>query len=223
MLAQLGRKSANQWMQHKLLQILQWIAGHEDALILFVLVYIAATIAAIPGSPLTLASAILFGFWKGLLAVFVGANIGACLAFLCARYLARDWVARKLKGRSGLQNFDAALKQSGWRVVLLLRLAPLFPFNVLNYALGLSAISFRHYLAGTVVGMIPGTIVYVYVGSLIGDLARLGTERTERTPLEWGMSAVGLIAAVAATFYLVRLAKKQLGEPNGRATQNQPR
>src|SRR5690242_7056590 len=111
-------------MQQELLRIINWIAQQEFALALFILAYTLATVLGLPGSPLTLAAAILFGFWKGLAAVLIGANLGAALAFLCARYLARDWIAARLKKRIALANFDEALKQSGWRIVLLLRLAP---------------------------------------------------------------------------------------------------
>jgi uncharacterized membrane protein YdjX (TVP38/TMEM64 family) len=209
-------------MQQELLRIIDWIAEQEHSFLLFILIYAFATVLGLPGSPFTLAAAILFGFWKGLIAVLIGANAGAALAFLCARYLARDWIEKRVKARVTLANFDQAIKRSGWRIVLLLRLAPIFPFNALNYALGLSGISFRDYLIATIIGIIPGTIAYIYVGSLIGDLAKIGAERSERTPLEWAVSIVGLFATAAAVIYIVRLAKKHLHQSNTGAASHQP-
>jgi uncharacterized membrane protein YdjX (TVP38/TMEM64 family) len=208
-------------MQQELLRIINWVAAQEHALAVFVLVYAVATVLGLPGTPFTLGAAILFGFGGGFLAVFVGANVGACLAFLIARYIGRDWVARRLKGRAGLANFDQGVKRSGWRMVLLLRLAPIFPFNALNYALGLSAVSFRNYAAATAIGMLPGIAAYVYVGTLIGDLARIGEARA-KSSVEWTVQILGFIATIAAVIYIVRLAKKQLRDTDGGAAEDQP-
>ena len=209
-------------MQQELLRIIDWIARQEHSFFLFILIYMLGTMVGLPGSPFTLAAAILFGCWKGFIAVSIAANIGAALAFLCARYIARDWIEARVKRRPAFSNFDEAIKRSGWRIVLLLRLTPIFPFNALNYALGLSGISFRQYVSATVLGIIPGTFVYIYVGSLIGDVARIGVERAARTPVEWIFYIIGLFATVAAMVYIVRLAKEQLHQSNGRATGHQP-
>jgi uncharacterized membrane protein YdjX (TVP38/TMEM64 family) len=208
-------------VQQELLRIINWVAAQDHALAVFVLVYAAATVLGLPGTPFTLASAILFGFGRGFLAVFIGANVGACLAFLIARYAGRNWVARRLKGRDRLENFDEGVKRSGWRMVLLLRLAPIFPFNALNYALGLSAVSFREYAAATAVGMLPGIAAYVYAGTLIGDLARVGETRA-KSSAEWAVQILGLVATFVAVVYIVRLAKKQLHQTSDRATENEP-
>ncbi len=209
-------------MQQELLRIIHWIAAQEQAMALFVLAYALATVVGLPGSPFTLGAAILFGFWKGLAVALLGANLGAAAAFLCTRYLGRNWVAGRLKNRVSLAKVDEAVQRSGWRVVLLMRLAPVFPFNVLNYALGLTGISFGQYFLATALGIIPGAAAYVYVGTLIGDLAQIGEARTDRTTVEWAVYAVGLLATAAALVYIVRLAKKELQKTDSSAAQDQP-
>jgi len=130
--------------------------------LLFSLLYILATVFALPGSILTISGGILFGTAWGTLINLLSATGGACLAFLVSRYLGREFVARRLKGK--VQSFDHKIHQHGFYTVLYLRLVPLFPFNVLNYSLGLTKVKFREYFLATLIGMAPGAFVYTSLG-----------------------------------------------------------
>jgi uncharacterized membrane protein YdjX (TVP38/TMEM64 family) len=130
--------------------------------LLFMAFYAVAAVLFLPGSVLTLAGGALFGPVLGTFYNLSGATIGAALAFLIARYLASDWVADKTGGR--LKQLINGVEDEGWRFVAFTRLVPLFPFNLLNYALGLTRIRFSHYLLATYICMLPGAIAYTYLG-----------------------------------------------------------
>ena len=150
----------------------------------------------------------------GSLYVFVGATLGATLAFLVGRYLARGWVADKIAGNSKFKAVDDAVGKEGLKIVLLTRLSPIFPFNLLNYAYGVTGVSLKDYVLGSL-GMIPGTIMYVYIGSLLGNLATIGTGATDVdvNPIaQWSIRIIGFIATVAVTLYVTKVAKKALDE-----------
>jgi uncharacterized membrane protein YdjX (TVP38/TMEM64 family) len=190
---------------------LQWIDSlGSGGAIAFITLYIIATIAFLPGSILTLGSGVVFGVIWGSLYVFIGATLGATAAFLIGRYLARDWVAQKIAGNKKFAAIDSAVGKAGLKIVLLTRLSPIFPFNLLNYALSITGVSLKDYFLGSV-GMIPGTIMYVYIGSLAGNLARIGTESQPTNPtIQWTIRIIGFIATVAVTIYITRIARKAL-------------
>ena len=177
---------------------------------LFALLYVAATVLFLPGLILTLGGGAVFGLAKGVVTVWLAATLGATAAFLVGRYLARDAVARRLAGHPRFAAIDAAVGREGWKIVLLMRLSPVFPFNLLNYAFGLTRIALRHYVLASWVGMLPGTVMYVYVGSLAGDLAMLGQGARARTTAEWALYGVGFLATVAVTVYVTRIARGAL-------------
>ncbi|WP_242037828.1 TVP38/TMEM64 family protein [Tolypothrix sp. FACHB-123] len=192
---------------------LQWIdsLGSLGA-IAFITLYIIATIAFLPGSILTLGAGVVFGVVWGSIYVFIGATLGATAAFLVGRYLARGWVSRKISDNKKFAAIDHAVGKAGLKIVLLTRLSPIFPFNLLNYAFGITGVSLRDYFIGSV-GMIPGTIMYVYIGSLAGSLARIGTESQPTNPtIQWAIRIIGFIATVAVTIYITRIARKALDE-----------
>lgn len=179
----------------------------------FILGYIVAAVALVPGSLLTLAAGAIFGLLWGTVYTFIGASIGACLAFLISRYLARGWVEKKLEGQPRFKAIDRSVGRDGGKIVALMRLAPVFPFNLLNYALGLTNVRFWHY-ALACFAMIPGTLLYVYYGHLAGTLAHAqatGSER-QQTIWDWVILAVGLVAVFAVTWIITRKAKKALQE-----------
>jgi uncharacterized membrane protein YdjX (TVP38/TMEM64 family) len=190
---------------------LEWIESLGSiAPIAFIGLYIIATIAFLPAFALTLGAGVLFGVWLGSIYVFVGATLGSIAAFLVGRYLARNWVAKKIAGNDKFKAIDRAVGKEGLKIVLLTRLSPAFPFNLLNYAFGVTGVSVRDYIIGSI-GMIPGTIMFVYIGSLAGSLALIGTDAQPTNPtLQWTIRIVGLIATVAVTVYVTRLAKQAL-------------
>ncbi|WP_228035574.1 TVP38/TMEM64 family protein [Oculatella sp. LEGE 06141] len=208
-----------EWLRHRLL----WVQdlGAIGAIV-FILLYMVATVAFLPGSVLTLGAGAVFGVFVGTIYVFVGATLGATLAFLVGRYLVRGWVAVKLANHKRFQAIDEAVGREGFKIVLLTRLSPLFPFNFLNYAFGITAVSLKDYCLGCI-GMIPGTLLFVYVGSLAGNLAMLGTSRPPVNPvLEWTMRLIGLVATVAVTVYVTRIARNALESVVGDAASEDP-
>lgn len=179
---------------------------------LFVVVYILACVLFIPGSILTLGAGVVYGVAKGTILVSLSATLGATAAFLVGRYLARDWVSAQIAGNVRFKAVDAAVAREGWKIVGLTRLSPVFPFNLLNYAFGVTQVSLRDYFLASWIGMLPGTVMYVYIGSLAGDLAGLGRAERARTPAEWALYGVGLAATVAVTVFVTRIASKALDD-----------
>ena len=149
---------------------LAWIEGLGAwGPIAFIFLYILATVLFLPGSILTLGAGVLFGVVWGSVCVSIASTVGATAAFLIGRYLVRDWVAKKIEGNETFQAIDEAVADGGWRIVGLTRLSPIFPFNMLNYAFGLTQVSLRDYFFASWIGMMPGTVMYVYLGSLAGS------------------------------------------------------
>jgi uncharacterized membrane protein YdjX (TVP38/TMEM64 family) len=179
---------------------------------LYLLGYAAATVLFIPGSILTIAAGVLFGVVRGTLIAFGGAMLGSSAAFLIARYVARPAVERRVAADERFLRVDEAVGRRGAWLVLLLRLSPVLPFNLLNYALGVTAVRFRDYLMGSI-GMLPGTLLYVYAGWTIGELTALaaGVE-VERDRWAYLLLGVGLLATVVAVVYLTAIARRALSE-----------
>jgi uncharacterized membrane protein YdjX (TVP38/TMEM64 family) len=171
-------------------QVELWIeqAGVLAPLV-FILIYIAATVLFLPGSVFTLAGGVLFGPYLGVLYNLIAATIGAALSFLIARYLASDWVSNKTGGT--VKQLINGVEAEGWRFVAFVRLVPLFPFNILNYALGLTKIRFIEYVTATFIFIIPGGAAYTYIG-YAGREALGGGDNVIKTIL----IAIALLAVV---------------------------
>ena len=181
----------------------------------FIAGYAAAVVALAPASLLTLAAGAIFGVALGTLYVFVAASLGACLAFLVARHGARALVERRIAGDPRFAAIDRAIGREGRRIVFLLRLSPAFPFNLLNYALGLANVRFADY-AVACLGMLPGTLAYVYSGSLLGDVAAAaGGAAPERSLVQQALLVAGLAATIAVTVIVTRIARRALAEATG--------
>ncbi len=180
--------------------------------LVFILGYAAATVGFIPGSILTLAAGAIFGLARGTLYVFVGATLGSTLAFLVARYFARGAIERRLENSPKFAVIDNAVANEGLKIVFLLRLSPVFPYNLLNYALGLTRVSLRDYVTAAV-GMIPGTFLYVYYGKAIGSLAAVaGGAEVERGAGYWVVLGIGLLATLVVTTFATRIARRALSQ-----------
>ena len=181
--------------------------------VVFILGYAAATVAFAPAWPLTVAAGPIFGLWRGTAYVMIGATLGAALAFLVARYGARRAVERRIAGNERFAAIDRAVAREGRKIVFLLRLSPVFPFNLLNYALGLTRVRFVDYLVASI-GMLPGTLLYVYSGKLAGDVAAAasGASPVERDWKYWTLIGAGLAATIAVTVVVTRLARRALKE-----------
>lgn len=189
----------------------------------FILLYNIATVLLIPGSILTLGSGVLFGLGWGTFYVIIAATLGATIAFWIGRNLARDWVSSKIAGYPKFGAIDRAVAQQGFKIVLLTRLSPLFPFNLLNYAFGITQVSLKDYVMGSI-GMLPGTLLYVYIGSLIGNLALIGTQTTnpEAEKIQWIAKIIGFVITIAVTLYITRIAKKALDESLAESSPESP-
>lgn len=199
-------------LQNVLQNMLIWIQNlGAVGTVIFIGLYILATVLFVPGSILTLGAGVVFGVALESIYVFIGATIGATLAFLIGRYLARGWVAKRIAGRDKFSAIDAAIAREGLKIVLLTRLSPIFPFVLLNYALGITQVSLWDYVLSCV-GMIPGTVIYVYIGSLAGSLAIIqnSSQSLESQRVQWIICIVGLIATVAVTLYITRIARSAL-------------
>lgn len=183
--------------------------------VVFILGYAVATIAFIPGSLLTLAAGALFGLARGTLYTLLGATLGASASFLIARYAARRTIERRIAGNPKFVAIDQAVGREGFKIVALLRLSPVFPFNLLNYSLGLTRVRFVHYLLASV-AMLPGTLLYVYYGKAAGSIAAIaGGADTERGAEYWVTLGVGLAATILVTAFITRLAGRALRQEIG--------
>lgn len=200
-------------VQVLLKEALGWVSGLGAwGPVIFIVIYILACVFFIPGSILTLGAGFVFGVVKGSIVVSIAATLGATCAFLVGRYIARGWVEKKIQGNRKFKAIDEAVGSEGWKIVGLTRLSPVFPFVLLNYAYGLTRVSLRDYFLASWIGMLPGTVMYVYIGSLAGDLAMLGGGGRSRTPVEWMLYLVGLLATVAVTVYVTRIARAALNK-----------
>jgi uncharacterized membrane protein YdjX (TVP38/TMEM64 family) len=180
---------------------------------IFIAGYAIATVAMVPGTVLTLAAGAIFGIGWGFVWVLTGASLGAISAFLVSRHLARRLVERHLID-ARFRAVDAAIGERGFKIVALLRLSPVFPFNVLNYALGLTRVRFRDY-ALACLAMAPGTLLYVYYGRVAGDLASAAAGTAQRGIEYWLFLGLGLIATFAVTLFVTRVARRALRERTG--------
>ncbi len=189
----------------------QWVASLGIwGPIVFIVGYVVATVAFIPGSLLTLSAGAIFGLSAGVLYVFVGASIGAVAAFLVSRYVARASIEAKLAGNERFAVIDRAVARQGLKIVTLLRLSPVFPFNLLNYGLGLTQVRLRDYTIACL-GMLPGTLLYTYYGKLAGDVAALaGGVAPERGVEYYVVFGLGLLATVVVTTLVTRTARRAL-------------
>jgi len=174
--------------------------------VLYIAVYTLAAVFFIPGSVLTLGAGAVFGLGWGSLYSSAAATLGATAAFGVGRYLARDWVARRVERNPRFAALDRAVAAEGWKIVGLTRLSPLFPYTLLNYAFGLTRVGWRDYIFFSWLGMLPGTVMYVYLGSV----ARAAVSEGTRTAGEWGVFGIGFVATVGVTVAMTRLAKKAL-------------
>lgn len=232
----LGRERSNKWLkpllivaslavvlvlggkyldlQQRLADALAWIEELGTiGFVVFAVVYILACIFLVPGSLLALGAGAIYGVAVGSVLVSVSSTLGATAAFLVGRYFARGWVSRQIEGNARFGAIDNAVAKEGWKIVGLTRLSPIFPFNLLNYAYGLANVSLRDYFFASWIGMMPGTLMYVYIGSLAGDLAALGAETgAAPTGAKWVINVVGFLATVLVTIYVTKLAKKALAE-----------
>ena len=177
--------------------------------VVFGAIYVVAAVLLIPGSLLTLAAGAIFGLWQGFLTVVISATLGACAAFLIARYLARGKVREMAKDNKKFGAIDAAVGEGGWKIVGMLRLSPVIPYSISNYLFGLTPVKLVPYALASFVCMMPGTLLYVYIGFLGKEVA---AGDGKAGAFKWVLIGVGLLATLAVSVYLTYLARKKLRE-----------
>jgi len=194
--------------------LIQALAWTEDlgfwAPVFVVAFYVVACVLFLPGSVLTLGAGVLFGVGVGMITVSIGSTLGAGAAFLVGRTVARDWIAGKVARHEKFNAIDRAVGAQGLKIVLLTRLSPVFPFNLLNYAFGLTKIPFWQYMVGSWIGMLPGTVMYVYFGATLRSLAELSTGQIETGRAGQIFFLAGLVATVVVTVFVTRVARRAL-------------
>ena len=186
----------------RIAELRDWISSLGNAgPLVFVGIYVVAVVAAVPGSALTLSGGILFGSVWGVVLVSIGSTIGASIAFLISRYLAREAAANWVAKNERFKKLDRMTEQHGWIMVLLTRLVPIFPFNLLNYGFGLTRIRFRTYVLCSWIGMLPGTVVYVVGGDALSQ------SLDGKVP--WTL-VLALVVASVVVALIVRYARRSL-------------
>ena len=190
---------------------LEWVQGAGPwGAVLFGLAYIPAAVLFVPASVLTLGAGFVYGVAQGTVIVSLGSTAGAVAAFITARSVGRGWVAARMARHPALDAVGRAVESDAFKVVLLTRLSPLFPFNLLNYAFGLSPVPLRTYVLASWIGMLPGTIMYIYLGSAARSVAALLSGELHRTRGQQALFAAGLAATVAVTTIVTRRARRAL-------------
>jgi len=213
-----------------LLALVGWVRAVGAAgVAVYAAVYVTATLLLLPGSALTAGAGFAYGPLWGALLVSPVSVLAATLAFVLGRTVARDWVARRVSRAPRFAAVDEAIGHSGFKIVLLLRLSPLFPFNLLNYGLGLTRVRLRDYVLGSFLGMLPGTALYVYLGSLVTSASELLSGKSSGAgALGQALYWVGLAATIAVTVLVTRVARRALDRAIARgagetgATPNHP-
>ena len=190
-----------------------WVETHPTlAWIAYVATYIVATVLVIPASILTLAAGFVFGLPLGVVLVSIGSVLGASAAFLVGRFLAREWVATRIADWPRFRALDHATRDDGFVIVLLTRLSPLAPYNLINYGLALTSVRFRDYFLASWIGMLPVTILYVYIGSVAKDLTELTSGGVQGGRAGSVLLFVGLAATVLLTIVITRKATRTLSQ-----------
>ncbi len=189
-----------------------WLRGLGNwGLVLLVAVYTPAYMC-LPGSILTPVAGAAFGLWRAMIGVSIASVAAATLAFLAARTLFRGVIEERIAGNPKFAALDRAVAQQGFKIVLLTRLSPVFPYLFLNYAFGLTRVSLRDYVLASWIGMLPGTIMYVYLGTAITNVADLFRRDRERTTGKTALFFLGLAVTVVLTVFITRVAKRALSK-----------
>jgi uncharacterized membrane protein YdjX (TVP38/TMEM64 family) len=198
-----------EWLQ----AALEWTAANREvAAFAFVALYVVATVALLPGLILTISAGAIFGLVQGVAIVSIASVLGATAAFFVGRTVARDWVSKQIAAWPKFRALDRALDARGFWIVLLTRLSPVFPFNLLNYAYGVSAVKPRDYIFGSWIGMLPATVLYVYAGSAAASFAQALSGKVETGSAGRVLLVAGLVATVIVTVLVTRVAKRYLDQ-----------
>jgi uncharacterized membrane protein YdjX (TVP38/TMEM64 family) len=185
------------------------------------IVYALATVLMIPGAVATLAIGAIYGPWIGLLIVSPASVLGATMAFILGRGVFRPIIEKKMQGSNKFEALQAAIARNGLKILTLVRLSPIFPFTVINYAFGLTRISLRKYIVGSFIGMLPGTLLYVYLGSAVGDVGQLMNDGVQDSGRAASMMFYGgLAATIVVTIIITKVSKQALADATASTSKN---
>lgn len=197
----------------QVLLLLKWLdAQGVWALLLFILIMALAVILLLPGVMFTTGAGFVFGVVEGSIGVVLGTALGATLAFFIARHLFGARAKQYLLAHTKLKLLSDELTPNGWKIVMLTRLVPFFPFKLSNYFFGLTQISLRGFVGGSILGFTPFSVHNVYLGSIAADITKLGVRHVDRTPMEWTLYIAGFLATLITVLYLNRLAHRALSK-----------
>src|SRR5216110_4013069 len=203
----------------KFLPAREWLRNFNDwvgqmgvaGIFIFIGVYAVATVLLAPGVILTIGAGFAFGLWKGFLAVSAGSTFGAALAFLVARSIARDRIEAMAKGNDRFQRIDSAISEQGAKIIFLLRLSPVIPFNLSNYFYGLTAVKFWPYVFASWIGMMPATFLYVFIGTTgKAAVSAAGGEAMKHGWQYWTFVSLGLAATIVVIIWVTKIARDAL-------------
>jgi uncharacterized membrane protein YdjX (TVP38/TMEM64 family) len=202
----------------RMLPVGEWLGGFLERVrdlgvwgpVIVAAAYVVATVAMLPGSILTLGGGFVFGLIVGTITVSIGSTLGATAAFLVGRTFARGWVEKIAADNPKFAAVDRAVQSHGFKIVLLTRLSPVFPFNVLNYLFSLTSVRLRDYVLASWIGMLPGTVMYVYFGTALKSLTDVISGDVEGGGAQKVLLGVGLVVTVAATVYVTRVARRAI-------------
>ncbi len=179
----------------------------------FIVFYTIATVLFVPVILLAVGAGLLFGVPWGIVYGAIGAVLSATVSFLIGRSFAHDWVAKKIHQSPRFEVAIASVARQGWKIVLLVRLSPIFPCALMNYAFGITPVPLKDFLFATFFGILPIMSIYVYIGSMVSDIAQIGSQGAAKTPMEWGFYAIGFFATLAVAIYATRIARTLFAKP----------
>ena len=193
--------------------VIEWMrdAGIRGV-VAFAVVGVLAAVFVVPGAMLGVGAGMAYGLGWGTLLVVPVSVVAATLAFALGRTVARNWVARWVASNPTFQAIHRAIGRHGFKIVVLARLSPLLPYNLLNYALALTDVRLRDYIIGSFIGMMPGTMLYVYIGSIIGGFASFSQGVSEVSTTRYALTGLGLLATIGAAALVTHLARGALAD-----------
>jgi uncharacterized membrane protein YdjX (TVP38/TMEM64 family) len=188
---------------------MEWIAssGWVGA-VWFIVLYTLTCVFFLPGSILTIGAGAVYGFWFSTALVTISSTVGAAVNFLTSRYLARNWMQRKLGHSAKFRAFEKAVSSEGWRMILISRMSPIIPHSLVSYAGGLIRISFWKFTFASFVGFLPQSAAYTYVGAVVGKALRTSAGVTPHDPVTWAFYGLGLVATLVVTAITTRIARR---------------
>ncbi len=197
----------------QVIQFLEWVRSSGKAgQVVFFIVVAMTVVLLLPAVVLTMAAGYLYGVVGGSIIIVFAETLGAFVAFIVSRQLQKHYELGFLRHRSVLEKWENALASHGWRIIAILRMIPFFPFKLSNYYFGLTPVTTRNYLLGTLVGLWPISVFNVYLGSIAGDLMSLGNSSSQRTPLQWFMYLFGFLVVAGVVLALLKYAQRRVPE-----------